>query len=306
MIISVSRRCDIPRFSFDWFMERLDAGFAEVENPFNPSQIKRVSLLPPVFGSSVDERKAEDCAEVFAFWTRDPEAILLHSDNLEKRGFGFYVMTTLTSYPGLLEPNAPAADAVIKTMGLLAQKITPLRVIWRYDPVFLSNITDFEFHRRNFRNLAARIGGFAEKVIVSVYDEYSRAEKRLSVLEQKGSLVRMPHYADIGFKGERPLLPAVKDLLAEMAAIASEAGLEMQCCAEDLLLDGNSGCRGIKNGSCIDASYIEKVFNVKNPGKDRYMKRKNCLCARSIDIGAYGPCPSGCVYCYARPVTKGW
>ena len=282
MVISVSRRCDIPRFAFKWFLEKLDEGFVDVKNPFNANQTRRVSLLPPGPELSPSGEKAE----VFAFWTRDPGAILDNSEMLEKRGFGFFVMTTLTAYPVVLEPNAPPLAPVIQKMGNLAKKITPDRVIWRYDPVFLSNITDFEFHRLNFANIAARLNGAVKRVIVSVYDGYPRVEKRLAALEQKGILERKAHYG-----------PEFRNLLADLAGIARREGMEIQSCAEDL-----ADC-GIKSGACIDGEYIYSLFGSKFSGPEALRKdpgqRPRCLCAQSVDIGSYGRCPAGCVYCYA-------
>ena len=271
MIISISRRCDIPRFAFGWFLEKLDAGFVDVKNPFNPRQVRRVSLLP------------ED-AGLFVFWTRDPASILEHAETLEQRGYHFYVMTTLTAYPCVLEPNVPAAAAVIQTMKALAEKITADRVIWRYDPVFLSSLTDVEHHRRTFAHLAARLNGAVKRVIVSVYDEYSAAERRLNALEQSGVLTRMPH---------SPLENAARPLLAELARIARAEGMAIQSCAEEDLSD-----LGIPGGACIDGEYITRVFGLQAPGKDRTQGRPLCRCAQSVDIGAYGQCPAGCVYCY--------
>lgn len=296
MILSVSRRCDIPRFAFDWFLERLDAGFVEIHNPFNFSQKKRVSLLPA--GSSARDSSARgisaaEAVDIIVFWTRDPAPILENAENLDRRGYPFYIMTTLTSYPALLEPNLPSPETVIQTMLKLAQKIPPARLIWRYDPVFLSGLTDFEYHRRNFSALASRLSGTVRRVIVSAYDEYPRAEKRLVRLEQGGVLKRLPHYGS-GPAGEKLLLPAVRELLAELAQIAAGEGMEIQSCAEEDL----SGC-GIKAGACIDGNYIEKEFGLKAPGKDRGQNRPRCLCAQSVDIGFYGKCPAGCVYCYA-------
>jgi hypothetical protein len=182
----------------------------------------------------------------------------------------------------------------------LAGKTSPDRVIWRYDPVFLSNLTDYGFHRANFANLAANLNGAVKRVIVSVYDEYRAAERRLAKLEKRSSgsngLIRMAHYGE-GPPGEKPLLPAVRELLAELAGIARKEGMEIQSCAEEDL----SGC-GIKNGACIDAEYILRLFGDKIPGLRDLRKdtsqRPHCLCAQSVDIGAYGPCPAGCVYCY--------
>ena len=278
MIISVSRRCDIPRFFFDWFLERLDAGFVDVKNPFNTNQIRHVSLAP-----------ADEGDTVFAFWTRDPASILEHAEELESRRYRFYVMCTLTAYPALLEPNLPSPEKVIQLMAALSKKITPDRVIWRYDPVFLSNLTDFEFHRVNFSCLAARLKGVVRRVIVSVYDEYPKAEKRLDFLESTSTLRRMAHY-DILADGKKTLTPMVRGLLADLAKIAGNEGMEIQSCAEDC---------GIMPGACIDGEYISNVFGIKNPGKDRSQKRPGCLCCQSVDIGNYGQCKAGCVYCYA-------
>jgi len=271
MIISASRRCDIPRFAFDWFLQKLDEGFVDVKNPFNPRQIRRVSLLP-------------ESAGLFAFWTRDPASLLVHAENLEQRGYRFYVMTTLTAYPRVLEPNVPAAETVTQTMRDLAEKITADRVIWRYDPVFLSDLTDFDFHRRTFAHLAARLNGAVKRVIVSMYDEYSAAEKRLAVLERSRLLKRMPHPA---------FDPAVRQLFAEFARIARAEGMEIQSCAEEDLSD-----LGIPSGACIDGEYIARVFGLEAPGKDRNQGRPFCRCVQSVDIGAYGQCPARCVYCY--------
>ena len=297
MIISVSRRCDIPGFAFDWFLKKLDEGFVEVRNPFNPLQIKSVSLNPPAAGLP-----QENTAEVFAFWTRDPSSINTHAFELGKRGYGFYVMTTLTSYPAVLEPLVLPAEKAIRAIKELALKITPDRVIWRYDPVFLSDITDSEFHKRNFTCLAAQLKGSVNRVIVSVYDEYGRAEKRLLALENGKILRKQAHYY-IGPAGKKTLHPEVRKILAVLADIAASNGMEMQSCAEEDLSD----CQ-IKPGACIDADYIaglfgEKMPGLKNLGKDQGQKRPFCRCAKSTDIGSYGSCPAGCVYCYANTAS---
>jgi hypothetical protein len=284
MIISVSRRCDIPRFQFPWFMERLDAGFVDVPNPFNAAQVRRVSLLPP--GAPV-------CAEVLVFWTRSPGVILEHAENLESRGFRFYVMVSLTGYPPVLEPNAPPRETVIREMGMLAQKITMDRIVWRYDPVFLSDKTDFSFHRRNFTDLAARLKGCVNQVVISVYDEYSGAKRRLGALEKAGFCRPFPHLS-APVDGEGKLLPGLLSLLGDLAESAGAAGMEMRSCAEAEDLSP----LGIRAGACIDGELIKKLWGIEVPLKDKN-QRPHCRCAPSVDIGRYGSCTAGCVYCYA-------
>jgi hypothetical protein len=278
MIISVSRRCDIPRFQFDWFMERLDAGFVEVPNPFNLRQIRRVSLL-------------QQDVQALAFWTRDPRPLLAGAEGLEDRGYRFYVMVTLTGYPGMLEPRAPEPGAVTAALKELAGKIGARRVIWRYDPVFLSSLTDAAFHRENFAALARSLRGTVRRVIISLYDEYRGAKRRIGALEKNGGLRVLPV---TGAEGR--LLPQSRELLGDMARIAGESEMEIQSCAEveDL------STLGIVPGACIDGGLMKELWGIEAEGRDKN-QRPHCRCAPSVDIGRYGDCLAGCVYCYARP-----
>jgi hypothetical protein len=276
MIISVSRRCDIPRFQFEQFLGWLDAGFVETVNPFNNAQTRRVSLAP-------------EEVDVLVFWTRDPRRVLEGGAELERRGFRFYLMCSLTGYPGLLEPNPPPEEGVIAALRGLSSRFGARRVIWRYDPILLSTLTDREFHIKTFSRLAAALRGAVRRVIISLYDPYQGAERRLKGLEAAGSLGILPLYA----AGGEPL-PGTRDLLAGLAAIAAGAGMEMQSCAEAAL-----GVPGIRPGACIDRELIRELWGIAPEGRDRN-QRPLCGCAPSVDIGRYGPCPGGCVYCYAR------
>jgi hypothetical protein len=278
MIVSVSRRCDIPRYRFEWFMERLDAGFCEIANPYNPKQIRRVSLLPAQ-GNPDDKL---NCVDAFAFWTREPRNILSNADELEKRGFRFYVMVTVTGYPPRLEPDMPETSKVLNDMKKLAQKIGQDRVIWRYDPVILTSITDEDFHRRNFDLIARKLAGSVNRVIISIYDEYASAKKRLESMEKSGVL-QIPETQDIH-----------PQLLIGFANSAQAASMEIQSCAEK----EDFSSFGIKNGACIDAALIKKLWGIELGSKDKN-QRPYCLCCKSVDIGVYGTCGARCVYCYA-------
>jgi len=276
MIISASRRCDIPRFHFDWFLRQLEAGYVDVANPFNASQIRRISLKP------------ED-AEFLVFWTRDPRALL--TAQLEQ--YPFYTMITLTGYPEILEPNVPPAGDIIQAMRAMSEKWGSKRVIWRYDPIFFSSITDTAFHCRNFAELAAELSGSVDRVIISVYDEYAGARRRLSALERDGLIKVFPHSDQDG-----RIPPELKELAAELARIASETGMEMRSCAEAEDLSG----LGVKPGACIDGGLINELLghSLSQIGSKDKNQRRNCRCVSSVDIGSYGSCPAGCVYCYAQ------
>jgi hypothetical protein len=276
MIVSVSRRCDIPRFQFDWFIEHLNDGFVDVANPYNARQIRRVLLTPQKEGM-----EQSDGVDLFVFWTRDPGNILANAEELANRGFPFYVMVTVTGYPVNLEPNMIRTNDALTAMRELARKIGPDKVIWRYDPVILTNFTDATFHQKNFQVLSQELKGSVKRVIISLYDEYRGAKRRLNVMEKTGELRMLD--AD-----------NLNELLTAIASSAETAGIEIQSCAEK----EDFSFFGIRPGACIDAVLIENLFGLDCKGKDRN-QRPHCLCCQSVDIGSYGTCGAGCVYCYA-------
>ena len=246
-------------------------------NPFNANQVKRIPLVSVKEGMDSSEG-----VSALVFWTRNPWNILGNADELERRGLRFYVMTTVTGYPVELEPSMSRTSKVLAAMKELARKIGPDRVIWRYDPIFLSSITDEEFHRKKFSALAQELSGSVRRVIISIYNEYPKTKLRFEGLERMGVMKLMK--ADDGLAG----------LLIDLAKSAEAAGMEIQSCAskEDF------SPYGIKPGACIDGALINKLWGIDLQGKDKN-QRSNCLCSKSVDIGAYGLCSAHCVYCYA-------
>ena len=115
MIVSASRRTDIPAFYFDWFCERLRDGYVDVVNPFNRKQVSRISLKP----------EAVDC---IVFWTKDPAPMLRGLDKLS--AYPYYVQISITPYGKDIEANLrPKAD-IIKTVQELSRRLDRERVVW--------------------------------------------------------------------------------------------------------------------------------------------------------------------------------
>ena len=85
-----------------------------------------------------------------------------------------------------------------------------------------------------------------------------------------------------------------RDLLERFATVAQCAGLEIQSCAETAL------AAGVSPGKCIDEALLNDLFNLNLAYRKDPAQRKLCLCQRSVDIGSYGACGHGCIYCYAR------
>jgi hypothetical protein len=276
MIISVSRRSDIPRFYADWFMDRIRSGSVEVANPFNAKQIRTVNLNPAAL-------------DVLVFWTRDPRPLLPFLAELDERGYRYYFMTTLTGYPKEIEPGrVPVAD-IVDALSRLSDTIGSARSIWRYDPVFLSSVTDASFHLKNFDGLATCLHGKVERVIFSAYDEYKKTRGRVAALLNRGIEVYPAHDAD-GL-----LVPEAAKLLGDLAGTARARGIEPRSCAEA----DDLGRYGIVANACVDAELIKRLWGIEVGARKDRSQRPACRCAESVDIGAYDSCPAGCVYCYA-------
>jgi hypothetical protein len=272
MIISASRRTDIPAFYAPWFINRIRAGFCTVPNPFNPNQVMRVSLAP------------ED-VEVIVFWTRNPRPLFPYLQELDERGYCYYFQYTLMKNPRALDANVPTTESAVGTFRQLSEQIGSQKVIWRYDPIVFSELTPPDFHRRSYQYIAQELRGYTHRSVISMLDFYPKLRKRLGEMEKQGAAL-------LPFDSSQPWFdPLVRDLVAS----AWENEMEVVSCAEELDLQSF----GICPGKCIDDETISQVFgldvtHLKDPGQ-----RKACGCVVSKDIGMYDTCLFGCRYCYA-------
>lgn len=271
MIISASRRTDIPAFYSSWLMNRVRAGFCLVPNPFNPKQISRVSLAP----NDVD---------AFVFWSKNPRPMLGQLSELTDLGFPYYFQFTLNGYPSPLEPNVPPVEQRIATFQHLAEQLGPKRVVWRYDPILITPKTPYDFHAEAFERLAKSLQGSTQRVVVSVMDAYRKTSRRMAALADQG----------FAFETDAVQSPKMRNLMSHIGRVAKAFGMEVFTCAETV--DFTS--EGAPPGSCIDsvllASLGRTVPAVKDPGQ-----RPACLCVTSRDIGVGDTCLHGCPYCYA-------
>jgi hypothetical protein len=275
MIVSASRRTDIPAYYPDWLMGRVAAGYCLVRNPFDARRFRRVSLAP----ADID---------FLVLWTRDPRPLALRLREIEQRGIRFYAQVTITGYPRAVENGAPPLPEAIDALCDLSDRIGADRVLWRYDPVILAKGLDSDYHARAFERIASALEGKTKRVTLSVVDEYSGTSSRLAAAGFPGATFEVAEYAP---------------LLADLASIARSRGMRPVACAEK----ADFGPLGIEAGACVDAELAASLWNIakgaagggalgarKDPGQ-----RDACLCAESVDIGAYGSCPRGCAYCYA-------
>ena len=272
MIISASRRTDIPAFYAEWFMNRIKAGYCAVPNPFNRNQVSYVPLRP------------ED-TEVIVFWTRNPKPLLPHLKELDGKGFRYYFQYTLINNPKVIDPKSPQLDKAIKTFLLLAEKIGPDKLFWRYDPIIFSDQTDHAFHLKSFQKIAKTLEGATKRSVISLMDHYTKANIRLREVAEKG----------YRFFEANELEMQISHLVPVLTEIAHAAGMEIMSCAEECDLS----IYGVQPGKCIDDEHIRRIYGIDVTNKKDPSQRKVCGCVVSKDIGMYDSCIYGCRYCYA-------
>lgn len=265
MIISASRRTDIPAYYMDWFIHRLKEGYVLTRNPMNFHQVSRVNLSP-------------DAVDAIVFWTKNPTPMFSHLHELED--YHYYVQFTLTPYGPEIETGLPSKNRVIiPVFQRLAGEIGRERVVWRYDPIFFSERYSMEYHCRYFRVLASKLSPHTEKCTVSFLDLYRNTERNLAPF----GLIR----EDLGMQEE---------LLGRFAEIGKEYGIYIDTCAEN----HDFGNLGIRRAHCIDRERLERIIGLPIPVSHDKHQRENCGCAASVDIGMYNTCLNGCRYCYAN------
>lgn len=276
MIISASRRTDIPAFYSDWFMNRVREGYFYRVNPFNRRQVAGFSLKP------------ED-VEAICFWTKNPRPLMQHLAELDARGLNYYFQFTLNPYDKTFEPHVPPLPERIEAMLELAGRIGPERLVWRYDPVILTSITPVAWHLEQAGRIASMLNAATRRLVFSFYDFYGRGKGRLQ-RALSGSGITLD---DIIAAAHRESL---EQLARGFREIAVNNGLQIFSCSEEVDL----AAIGIQHGACIDGDLIRKLFGVDCSAKKDKGQRGACGCVESADMGAYNSCRFRCAYCYAN------
>ncbi|MCE5286425.1 MAG: DUF1848 domain-containing protein [Pelosinus sp.] len=270
MIVSASRRTDIPAFYADWFMNRLQEGFVYIRNPMNCRQVSRVVLTPAVV----------DC---IVFWTKNPANMLSKLDTLDAMGFPYYFQFTITPYDRQVEGRLPKKAALMETFQQLSAKIGKERVVWRYDPVIVNQAFTVQYHLDLFGKMCDKLSGFTNQCIFSFIDLYAKIQKRMQ-----------------GTINYEINTSAKKQIVQGFSRIAKSHKLELAACSETI--PGEK--YGVLAAACIDKRRIENITGYSLQAKEDANQRFACGCVESIDIGAYNSCGHSCLYCYANNGTS--
>lgn len=270
MIISASRRTDIPAFYSEWLINRLREGHVLVRNPMNFHQVSRIALSPA----------AIDC---LVFWTKDPRNMLARLPEIAGLGYPFYFLFTLTAYDRRIEQNVPPLPERLETFRALAARIGKGKVIWRYDPIFFTGRHSEDFHRQAFARLAECLAGHTERCIVSFLHMYRKCSRNMRGLDLA-----------------EPEIPERVALIRSMRDLCAEHGMQLQTCAQGGELGEELVSAGIAPGRCIDGELVARLSRREITAARDKNQRQECGCVESIDIGAYNTCPHHCLYCYAN------
>lgn len=260
MILFVSGRTDIPAFYSNWFINRVKAGFVDVRNPFNQK------LVSKIYFSDVD---------LIMFCSKNPLPMINKLDIL-KVPVLFHV--TITPYGKDVEPNIPDKRLIIEGVKKLSLVLGIDNVVVRYDPIFLSDKYNVDYHIKAFDKLCKNLNGYVNKIIVSFMDEYKNVRSNKNILKYRA--FTREDYKKIG---------------EAFSKSAMDNGMSVQTCFEDEDLTQY----GFVKGECLSHE-LAYILTGKKFKSSNVRKEKKCECVQMVDIGDYNSCMHMCKYCYAN------
>lgn len=260
MILFASGRTDIPAFYSNWFINRVKAGFVDVRNPFNQKLVSRI------YFSDVD---------MIMFCSKNPLPMINKLDIL-KVPVLFHV--TITPYSKDVEPNIPDKRLIIDGVKKLSLVLSIDNVVVRYDPIFLSDKYNVDYHIRAFDKLCKNLNGYVNKIIVSFMDEYKNVRSNKNILKYRA--FTREDYKKIG---------------EAFSKSAYDNGMSVQTCFEDEDLTEY----GFVKGECLSHE-LAYILTGKKFKSSNVRKEKKCECVQMVDIGDYNSCMHMCKYCYAN------
>lgn len=260
MILNVSGRTDIIAFYTDWFIKRYNEGFVDVRNPFNPKLVSRIYF---------------DDVDLIMFCTKNPIPIL---DKLKYIDKPILFHVTLTPYKNDIEPNIPPKGIIIESIKKLSSIVGIDNLSVRYDPIFISDRYNIEYHIKSFDKLCSLLNGYVKKIIISFVDDYKNVRKNKNILNIKEFTEK--DYELIG---------------KNFSSITHKNNMIVQTCFEDK----NLVEYGFTKGECLSHEIAYKLTG-KTYKNWTARKEKKCNCVKMVDIGVYNSCKHFCRYCYAN------
>ena len=260
MVLMVSGRTDIVAFYSKWFMKRVEEGFFDVRNPFNPKLVSRINY---------------DDVDLIMFCTKNPIPILKDLNKI-KKPILFHI--TLTPYKKDIEPNVPPKGKIIEAIKQVSKIVGTDNIAVRYDPVFINDIYTLEYHKKAFNNMCRLLNGYVKQIIISFIDDYKNVRNNSKILKYKR--LTKEDYKEIGISFSKS---------------AKENNMTVQTCFEDI----NLVEYGFIKRDCLPKE-LAYMMTGKKMKEQTARKGKKCHCVEMVDIGVYNSCKHFCKYCYAN------
>ncbi len=243
--------------------------------------------------------------QLIVFWTKNPEPLMKKLNWFDEHFPNYYFQFTLNDYDRKTEPHIPELRKRTETFIRLSEHIGKEKVIWRFDPLMLTDKISVNNLSDKISSLAEQLKEHTEKLVFSFADieNYRKAKNNLK-------------YAGINFREFTE--KEMKKIAKNISDIIKNTNLEAATCAEAI----NLSKYGISDNKCIDDELIMKLFpnniklmqflGIKNQGTFNFAnitsrknlkdkgQRKECKCIKSKDIGSYNTCNAMCSYCYAN------
>ena len=261
MILNISGRTDIVAFYSDWLMNRLDEGFIDVRNPFNPKMVSRIMM---------------DDVDLLFFCTKNPIPILDKLKDIKKK---VYFHVTLTSYKKDIEPNVPPKGKVIEAVKKLSNIIGKDNIVIRYDPIFINNEYTLEYHVKAFDKLCELLDGYVCKILIHFINDYKNVRNNYSTLKYRKLTEK--DYEIIG---------------RSFSKSAKKHNIVVHTCNEERDLTEF----GFIKDDCISKELAFKLTGKIYKKKWKARKDLVCQCVEMVDIAVYNSCKHFCKYCYAN------
>jgi hypothetical protein len=286
IVISASRRTDIPAFYMNDFMEAIHRGFFRIINPFNQKE-SQVMATP-------------DRVHTIVFWSKDYTNLIKGQfiERLQRIGYNLFFNYTINSHDSTLEPCLPTLEHRLSQLETLAGIVGPEAIFWRFDPICYYRCADGKIchNRHDFLKIADAASDLGiRKCITSFVDIYAKVQKRLSSLP--------------GFSFLDPPVENKIKIFQAMAQKLKKRNIGLLTCCENQILESIPPDSGIKASSCIPSHYLAKLYGPNvSLRKDTGQRIKlGCGCRISVDVGSYRhqPCYHNCLFCYANPGVAG-
>ncbi|MDD3239287.1 MAG: DUF1848 domain-containing protein [Lachnospira sp.] len=267
MIINTGGRTDTVQYFTGWLLKRFEEGYVYSRNPLFPNKVTRYELNPDVV----------DCVE---FCSKNYEPILKDVHKITER-FHTHFNYTITAYGKDIEPGVPSIEESMETLKKLSELVGKNRVVWRYDPVLLTEKYTIQTHMETFERMAKELSPYVDRCIFSFVEMYKKLENNMPELI--------------------PMTEADKNVLAKgLGEIATANNLYIQTCGTN----GDYSQYGIHSSGCMTLEILGHANHIEFKELKHNGMRQGCHCMESRDIGAYDTCMNGCKYCYANKNPK--